>query len=484
MAALGFAVLAPLLWAQEARGLQNHVGSSSAAEAWAGNMAPLTEEGYQAVAALNSDAAMKTFITRKIQADGRSVTSGKELDLDGLTMWYSGSKAKQSMAALTEELSKVPWVEAAATASRAHSSKRFSWRNKGAQKAKRSRGASMLQRMTATVNATATAAAMGALKPHGLVAAVGRLKNWASSLAGHVTAAVAVTETTVNESSVTSVSNAKNSTSAKTKAQAKAAEAKAVKANDPVSLAEEAAKEKAAMTKASHMAISATGYQYFVQSNSKAAARQYLQRVAAFEGLRVIDNHTFDEMVRYYDGDCGWGTYESFVAELHDGAERGLCAEPWTERLPEKTGKATILDRWSGLAERLPTWRFMMRAAKEQNQKAKAEASGHVLPDTLATFVGHVSKVLSGGRLGETASLDEAGYAAVAQAESEEDMTSFIHRAAWKMGLKISNMPTFQAMVAFYDGECDMQSYEVLVQELKRGHSRSNACGGPWLTAQ
>lgn len=113
-------------WAQpsfEARNLLKRGGSEHGAELseWSrsspmanealalGNVAPLTEKGYQQVTAAQSDEEMKRFIRRVIAKDGGEITN--EGELSGLVGFYSGSRAVQSMAALQNELASASWVQ-------------------------------------------------------------------------------------------------------------------------------------------------------------------------------------------------------------------------------------------------------------------------------------------------------------------------------------------------------------------------------------
>lgn len=75
----------------------------------AGGFAPMTEDGYQQVAALNDDLEMGIFAKRLLDSRGLEATNTAELD--GLVQWYSGSRAKQSLEAMVSELSSKPWVQ-------------------------------------------------------------------------------------------------------------------------------------------------------------------------------------------------------------------------------------------------------------------------------------------------------------------------------------------------------------------------------------
>jgi len=69
---------------------------------------PLSEEGYQQIAAMKSDGDMKEFIRRVLSKFGFKVAD--EGELSGFTKHYSGTSAVQDFQRLEEELQSVPWV--------------------------------------------------------------------------------------------------------------------------------------------------------------------------------------------------------------------------------------------------------------------------------------------------------------------------------------------------------------------------------------
>merc|ERR1740130_1981742 len=70
---------------------------------------PVTEEGYQKVAALHNDSEMNQFVWKVLDADNVRVTNQGELN--GLIPWFSGTEATQSLAQLRVELNKKTWIE-------------------------------------------------------------------------------------------------------------------------------------------------------------------------------------------------------------------------------------------------------------------------------------------------------------------------------------------------------------------------------------
>lgn len=73
--------------------------------------APLTEEGYQLVAALKSDADMKVLIIRLIHEGGRTVQAANQPQLDAFVSKFIGVRQVQSLAALRDAILRQIWVE-------------------------------------------------------------------------------------------------------------------------------------------------------------------------------------------------------------------------------------------------------------------------------------------------------------------------------------------------------------------------------------
>lgn len=74
-----------------------------------GNAAPLTEDGYQQVAAAANDEEMKRYARRVVAATGGDIID--EGALSGLVGYYSGTKSVQSLSALQSELESASWVQ-------------------------------------------------------------------------------------------------------------------------------------------------------------------------------------------------------------------------------------------------------------------------------------------------------------------------------------------------------------------------------------
>jgi len=69
---------------------------------------PLSEEGYQKVAALKDDEAMLVFVRRQLDALGMRARS--QGDLRGWVGWFSGTRAAQSHASMMRDLRTREWL--------------------------------------------------------------------------------------------------------------------------------------------------------------------------------------------------------------------------------------------------------------------------------------------------------------------------------------------------------------------------------------
>jgi hypothetical protein len=73
-----------------------------------GSTAPVTQRGYEQVAALKSDEEMKTFMRRLAAAEARVING--EGELNGVAPFYSGTVGTQDLARLQNELRHATWV--------------------------------------------------------------------------------------------------------------------------------------------------------------------------------------------------------------------------------------------------------------------------------------------------------------------------------------------------------------------------------------
>lgn len=92
---------------QSFENLQNEIWTSATSpkDAWvqlSGATAPLTEQGYQAVALQKDNMEMDKFVRRALMQMGKFVAD--EAGLQGVIPYYSGEKAVQSYSALEDEI--------------------------------------------------------------------------------------------------------------------------------------------------------------------------------------------------------------------------------------------------------------------------------------------------------------------------------------------------------------------------------------------
>jgi len=95
--------------AATASGLQQNVGTAEKLAAIElGNSAPLSERGYQQIAAQRNDDEMKAFVHRVLAKEARYVKDVAELS--GFVGFYSGTQGVQDLESLKKELRASPWV--------------------------------------------------------------------------------------------------------------------------------------------------------------------------------------------------------------------------------------------------------------------------------------------------------------------------------------------------------------------------------------
>jgi len=76
-----------------------------------GSTAPITEEGYQQVAALHKDEEMQTFILRILEADKRQLREGCEAELLALVPRCRAGGDMKGLTELRIELSRASWID-------------------------------------------------------------------------------------------------------------------------------------------------------------------------------------------------------------------------------------------------------------------------------------------------------------------------------------------------------------------------------------
>mmetsp|Transcript_110518 Transcript_110518/g.202377 ORF Transcript_110518/g.202377 Transcript_110518/m.202377 type:complete len:260 (-) Transcript_110518:103-882(-) len=95
----------------------------------------------------------------------------------------------------------------------------------------------------------------------------------------------------------------------------------------------------------------------------------------------------------------------------------------------------------------------------EETKEAALESTHH-----LAKVKEHEQKV----SLGQSASLDEAGYQKVAASKNNEEMAAFIARAAVeKLDFNITDMGGLAGLIPYYSGQKSTQHFERLLIELE-----------------
>jgi len=83
-------------------------------------------------------------------------------------------------------------------------------------------------------------------------------------------------------------------------------------------------------------------------------------------------------------------------------------------------------------------------------------------------------------RLGESASLSEAGYSSVAGLQSQEAMQAFAEKLVEEDGLKVKDAGMLKRIMPYYSGECAKQSMKALRTELHEA-TAPHGCHAAWV---
>jgi hypothetical protein len=259
-------------------------------------------------------------------------------------------------------------------------------------------------------------------------------------------------------------------------------------------------RKHAALERVKLLRLTPGNYRRVVVLNDTDVAAAFAKRVAESQGLEIKSANRLWSMARFYGGECGAGTYSALVAELHDAAEPSACGDVWVEKSPQAVDGDSVesqIDRWAGMQERVPTWRWASPAGTPSlsllaeaalGTKAEQKSGRSVLGSGLLSFFGGVvssSQDLVGGAtaVGQSAELNAEGQRLVLATNSNEQMELFVRRVIAHEGLRLRDEAVLKEMLPYYDGRCDSQDFDTLVKELRDGKSRTAACGGQWLEA-
>jgi hypothetical protein len=463
-----------------------------------GTNASITEQGYQAVAKKKSDAEMKIFMLRIIASQNRVLKN--EGDLDGFVPWYSGTRNKQSLKRLKLELLSAPFIGWKS----GHEPMSLTSMVAGAVGTAAGTLFQSFDRAAHSIEyADTNAVLLQQSKPWGNISAADTRNNTltvtksahASNRSSGVAAMVA--------SAAASHAKAKSKANRKTKhgeSPQRHHKSRQRRANHGARLLHKAkhmakhshADRKRAARIAAHSALNEQGYKTVLATNISGVVEIFAKRAVKEAGLSVKDTRSFRKMLRYYNGDCGTGSFAALRAEIHSGATGGACSSAWARSSPYRSiaekDDDRIAEEWVGMADRIPTWRWRRvgvtassflqvdaTSAYMAASQGKAGATGF-----FESLLGR--KATEETTLGSRAKLSAEGYNEVAATQNATEMATFVRRAAAEEGLRVSDEDSLRYLIRFYDGECDTQSYPVLLQELRRGGtSLRTSCGGAWL---
>jgi len=206
-----------------------------------------------------------------------------------------------------------------------------------------------------------------------------------------------------------------------------------------IPLVDAPAMRTAAETLGSQVPLTDEGYSTILEQGRKYDMEAFAQRLLKKKGLRLVDEDTFHEVLRYYNGECATQSFQYLQAELKRGCQRSKCRSPWLQRAKNLTNPARHV-------------RFL-------------------------------SEVDLSGKLGVGASvkLNQAGYQQVAKAGHNGEMADFIKRLLDLMDLEIVSDWGLRNFVPYHSGECATQNFVRLVSELRRAEELPVICGGGWV---
>lgn len=232
----------------------------------------------------------------------------------------------------------------------------------------------------------------------------------------------------------------------------------------------DAAEESAAVNGTS-IELSERGYAALAATKSQEEMMVFVHRVLKKEGLFVTSERHLQEMVSYYSGQCATQSYAALIAELRRGTESrtGDCGSSWVAEATGLNAARSFLQQVDPYRRDWLSWLFRRSVA----DNAATDPTTTSEPLVVGADALHVGMV---------ASLDDRGYLAVASTRSRKEMAMFVHRVLQQQRLRVKIEGALQGMLPYYSGECDIQSFSALVNELHRGASRPASCfGGPWL---
>lgn len=189
------------------------------------------------------------------------------------------------------------------------------------------------------------------------------------------------------------------------------------------------------------------GYEVIVDEGHERDMEDFVRRLIAERGLRLIHEEDFQAVLRYYNGQCATRPFAALKAELRHATEESKCRRPWLAL--------------EGISAR----RAHGKRAQGMHFLSEVEISGKL-------------------GIGATAPINSVGYRRVAHLGQNGEMADYIRRVISLMDLEIASEWGLRNFVPYYSGECGTQSFTMLVDQLRQATKTPVICGGGWVRAK
>lgn len=258
----------------------------------------------------------------------------------------------------------------------------------------------------------------------------------------------------------------------------------------------------------SQVPLDQNGYSTVVATKNSEDMIAFIGRLSADLGMRVVDEAGLRKLVTAHESDFSRQSFDSLVKEIkaavasqsrpstnerskpvatisfgnNAGANAGATAplteagyaqvasldnsaemETFIRRVAESKGVA--LNAPGMLASMASYFSGVRQSMHPDTTKDKGFA---LLVDELTLNKERLAKSDSAISIAWTASLDESGYRKVAAHNSNPEMETFIRRTAVKHDIPVNMPGALAGMARYFSGDISTQSYNALVQDLKR----------------
>jgi len=439
-----------------------------------GRTAPLNEMGYQRVASMKSNAHMRAFMRRILNAANKRVTDDGAFD--AMAPYYDGEISVQSFEKLQSELLAVNWIEDKDTADSSIGEEGLA-----GEVVDEMLMESSTEILDESIGSTAP------LNQEGYEQVAALVSNKEMKKFAHRICKAEARYT----SNLGDLTGAMHWYSGRRDVQ------------DYESLKTEL--RRAWWTKAGEgrkAPLNEKGYQAVAAMKNNAHMRAFMRRILNAANKHAVDDGAFDAMAPRYDGEYGPVSEQSF-----EKLQQELLSAPWvvdkngsgestaafgTEVVDEMLLQSSGDEEVSGATAPLTEEGYQQVAALKSNKEMKEFA--HRILSSEARYMGNNGGELTGtmhwysGRRdvqslenlkvelrrawwtkageGRTAPLNERGYQAVARMKSRGNMRAFMRRILNAAERKVTDEAAFDGLAAYYDGEISVKNFEQLQKEL------------------